>query len=347
MTAKEMVKLDLIDQKILSVLIKNSRISISELAKIIKHHYPTVRNRLNKLVDNGVINNFYPVLQFPGIGIRRYIGVYLCLRNISTEEQSELIKTLMRNPFLIHVYELEEKWNIFLLLATNYIKEARDTLDWVKQKCGKSLVSFMVMPTYTISPLNRKFFLRSEFEINQEKIKTGYNQTINKTPLIHLEKHIDLDETDIKILDFIRLNARTPIDEIAEYAKIDSSLVNYKFKKYIKSNLIKYFSIDVDPEVLGYSQYLLFLNLQGDTKGKELLIEYLKKTKEAYHYFEYLGYYEIVITLCVKSREEMEDVKNDIIKKFNEYIKDNEVLWVKKRYKFDPYPEVKLVYPKK
>ena len=73
----------------------------------------------------------------------------------------------------------------------------------------------------------------------------------------------------------------------------------------------------------------------------------MKKTKEAYHYFEYLGYYEIVITLCVKSREEMEDVKNDIIKKFNEYIKDNEVLWVKKRYKFDPYPEVKLVYPKK
>ncbi|MBS3165682.1 Lrp/AsnC family transcriptional regulator [Candidatus Woesearchaeota archaeon] len=329
--------MDVIDQKILTVLIKNARVSTLELAKIINHNYPTVLNKLNKLIENGVIRTFYPILQFPGIGVRRYMGIYLKLKDISEQEQAKLIKDLAKNPFLIHVYELEGAWNIFLLLTTNYIKEARDTMDLVKQRCGESLVSFILMPTFTISPLNRKFFLEIDFEVKHE----------DKVPLVHLERHVKLDEKDIKILDCLRLNAKIPLDDLAEASGLQSSALIYRLNRYIKLNLIRYFSIDIDPEVLGYSQYLLFLNLQGNTQAKESLIKYLKENvKQAYHYFEYIGHWEIVVTFCVKSRQEMEEIKNEIMNKFREQIKNHEILWVKKRYKFDPYPEVRLVYPK-
>jgi DNA-binding Lrp family transcriptional regulator len=347
MDKKISIKLDEIDQKILSVLIKNARISTIELAKVVKNYYPTVRSHLGKLIDNGVITNFHPILQFPGIGIRRYMGVYLSLKNISTEEQLLLIKEFKKSPFLIHVYELEGTWNVFLLLVTNYIKEARDTLDFVKQKCGEHLSSFIIMPTFTVSPLNRKFFLSKEDTINQEKIKSGYNPLIQKIPLIHLEKHVDLDETDIKILNEIRLNGKASLEDIADKVKIEPAKVDYRIKRYIKTNLIKYFSIDVDPELIGYTQYSLFLNLQGNTKAKEEIANYLKKIPQAYHYIEYIGYWEMVITFCVKKREELNDIKNDIIKNFKDSIKDDEVVWIKKRHKFEPYPLVDFVYPKK
>lgn len=331
------VKLDIIDQKILTVLIKNSRASALEVAKIIKHNYPTVINKINKLIDNGVIRSFYPILQFPGIGIRRYMGVYLKLKDLSELEQNRLISDLAKNPFLIHVYELEGVWNIFLLLTTNYIKEARDTMDFVKQRCKENLVSFILMPTFTISPLNRKFFLDIEFEVKHE----------DKFPLVHLEREVKLDSIDIKILDYLRLNAKAPLEEIARVVKLQSSALIYRLNKYLKINLIRYYSIDIDPEILGYSQYLMFINMQGDTQAKDSLIKYLKENvKQAYHYFEYIGHWELVITFCVKSREEMDKIKNEIMNKFRDEIKANEVVWLKKRHKFEPYPEVKLVYPK-
>ncbi len=344
------VKIDEIDEKILSVLIKNARISDTELSKAVKQYYPTVRNRLSKLVNNGVITNFHPILQIPGIGIRRYMGIYLSLKSISKEEQIKLIKEFCKNPYLIHVYELEEgNWNIFLLLTTNYIKEARDTMDWVKQRCGKYLSSFIIMPTFTISPLNRKFFSTKKYEVPEKTIKSGYNQLIQKMPLVHLETHADLDETDIKILNYIRLNANASLEEISEAVKTDPARVDYKIKKYIKLNLIKYFTIDIDPEILGYSQYQLFLNLQGNTQAKEELIKYLKNIPQAYHFIEYIGYWEMIITLIVKTRKEKDQVEDEIIKHFKdrEYIKDNQAIWIKKRHKFEPYPLVDLVYPKK
>ncbi len=333
----KIVRLDVIDQKILTVLIKNSRVSSLEISKIINHNYPTVINKLNKLVDNGVIRHFYPILQFPGIGIRRYMGIYLKLKDINEIEQIRLIKDLAKNPFIIHVYELEGVWNIFLLLTTNYIKTARDTMDFVKQRCGDNLVSFILMPTFTISPLNRKFFLDINFEVKHE----------DKYPLVHLEREVKLDEKDIKILDFLRLNAKAPLDDIAKEVKLQSSAIIYRLNKYFKLNLIRYYSIDIDPEILGYSQYLMFINMQGNTEAKDSLIKYLKENvKQAYHYFEYIGHWEIVVTFCVKSREEMDKIKHEIMNNFRENIKNHEVVWLKKRHKFEPYPPVSIVYKK-
>ena len=44
-------KLDIIDKKILAVLLKSGRIGMKELAEVINNHYPTVINRVNKLIE--------------------------------------------------------------------------------------------------------------------------------------------------------------------------------------------------------------------------------------------------------------------------------------------------------
>lgn len=91
---------------------------------------------------------------------------------------------------------------------------------------------------------------------------------------------------------------------------------------------------------------MLFLNLGRNTNAKAELVRYLLETKGAYHYFEYLGYWEFVITFSVKSLNEMEDIKDRIITKFSNYVQDHEILWIDKRHKIEPYPDPRLVYPK-
>ena len=162
MPQAKIIKLDVIDQKILAVLIKNGRIAATELAEIINHHYPTVRNRLNKLVENGVIDHFYPTLQLPGIGVRRVYCAYLSIKNLNLEEQDKLIDKLIKNPYILNVLELDGKWSLFIMTGTNFLKETRDVLDFVKQQCGRNITSLIVMPPFTVCHLNRKYFLKTD-----------------------------------------------------------------------------------------------------------------------------------------------------------------------------------------
>jgi len=344
----KVIKLDIIDQKILTVLNKNSRISITELSKFIKHHYPTVRNRINKLEENNVIRHYYPMLQFVGIGIRRTLGIYISVKT-GTLEYENLIKKFISNPYIIQVYELDGRWNIFLLLTTNFVKEARDNMDIIKQLCGKNTQEITAMTPFTISYLTKNFFLSFDFEVPKGKLKTGYTPLAEKAnnPFVHLTGPLKLDNIDFKILNYLKLDANASQEEIGKATGISQPLVNYRLRKYLKNHLITHFGIEVNPEVLGYSLCLLVLNLGGNTKAKEEIVKQLKNDKRAYHYFEYLEYWEMVITFCVKSREEMEEIKKDIIDKYSEHIKDYDVVWVKKRKKIEPYPDIGLVYPKR
>jgi len=72
--------------------------------------------------------------------------------------------------------------------------------------------------------------------------------------------------------------------------------------------------------------------------------EELRNTKEAYHYFEYLNYWEIVVTFCVKNRDEIHRIFSDLQTKYGDIIKDHEILWLIKKHKIDPYPDVEKIY---
>jgi len=263
-------KLDIIDKKILAVLLKSGRIGMKELAEVINNHYPTVINRVNKLIEIGVINKFYPVLQLPGIGIRKWMSLYLILKPMPDEKKNEFVKEFKKNPFLIQIMELEGQYSFTMLLVCNYIKEAYETINYIKQVCGDYLSDLNTKTTFTISNLNRQFFLDEEINLDKKEITTGFQPIINKTKLVHLGTHVKLNDKDIKLLNYLKLNARDTVEEIEEKTRIKRHVINYKIEKYLNDNLITYFTIDINHSKLGYYQYILFLNMKGDVKKKKL-----------------------------------------------------------------------------
>ena len=339
------MKLDVIDKKILAILLNCGRISIKELAETIGNNYPTIIKKVNKLVDTGVIRNFYPVLQLPGIGVRKYMSLYITLKTIPEEKKQLLVKEFVKNPFLIEISELEGKYNFNMLLVCNYIKEAHETINYIQRVCGEYLLELTAMQTYMISPLNRKFFMEEDLEIDYKKIITGYQPLINKTKLVHIGKQVKLNEEDIKLLNYLKLNAGDSFEEIKEKTGINSSVIDYKIQKYIQENLIKYFTIEIDHNKIGYYQYLLFLNMKGNEENKNKLIDDLyKNQKQAYHLFEYLNYWEIVVTYCVKDQSMMDEIIANLKKEYGDI--QHQLLYIKKKYKSEPYPDVDKVYSK-
>ncbi|BAB65150.1 MULTISPECIES: HTH-type transcriptional regulator LysM [Sulfurisphaera] len=58
----------------------------------------------------------------------------------------------------------------------------------------------------------------------------------------------DVDESDLKILEILRKNARTPYTSIAKELKISEAAVRKRIEKLIKMGVIKRFTIDYELE---------------------------------------------------------------------------------------------------
>jgi len=61
-----------------------------------------------------------------------------------------------------------------------------------------------------------------------------------------------MDEIDIKILEILMENARTPFVEIAKKLKVSEATIRKRVKSLEKRGVIKKYTIIVDPEKVGY-----------------------------------------------------------------------------------------------
>jgi len=61
-----------------------------------------------------------------------------------------------------------------------------------------------------------------------------------------------MDEIDMKILDILIENARTPFVEIAKKLKVSEATIRKRVKSLEKRGIIKKYTIVIDPEKVGY-----------------------------------------------------------------------------------------------
>lgn len=103
------MNLDEVDSKILRLLLENSRLSISELAKMLNLSRPTVRERLKRLVERGVIRRFTLELD-PSI----FNGTFL-LCFLNSDNTEEVFEKLKGEKHVLEVFETHGTKNIVCL----------------------------------------------------------------------------------------------------------------------------------------------------------------------------------------------------------------------------------------
>ena len=72
---------DLINEKILRILTSNSRITINELSKQVNLSAPAVRERVNKLEEQGIINDYTIDIDYKKLGFDVEILVEIIIKN--------------------------------------------------------------------------------------------------------------------------------------------------------------------------------------------------------------------------------------------------------------------------
>ncbi len=114
-----------------------------------------------------------------------------------------------------------------------------------------------------------------------------------------------MDETDCKILDILKRNARESFVDVAEALGVAEGTVRNRVKSLVKSGAIKRFTIDYETPVQG------LVILKSELKNNKPLISKLEAFSDKI--FETSGEYDIAVIIDANSIDEL-NKKVDMIR---------------------------------
>jgi len=92
--------IDDIDNKIIKILINNSRISNTKIAKLLNISEASVRKRIKKIIKIGIIKKFTVELNYNLLGYKRvFIGL-----NIDKDKIFNILEKISKNKNIINIY---------------------------------------------------------------------------------------------------------------------------------------------------------------------------------------------------------------------------------------------------
>ena len=122
----EMMSLDDIDQQIIDMLQDDGRRSFSEIADIVKRTEVTIRRRVRRLINEGIIKRFTVVIDPLKIG--RRIQAVLRVKAMM-KEASEIAERVKNFDEINEAYFLDGACGLMLKVTVNDLAELRQFLE--------------------------------------------------------------------------------------------------------------------------------------------------------------------------------------------------------------------------
>lgn len=106
---------DAVDLAILYFLQQNARMALTEIAEAVNVSDNTVRNRIQRLEEAGVIEGYHAAVNYDEAGVQHYF-VFVCTARVSRRES--LVSEARRHPNVVEVVSLMTgKQNVLVFSA--------------------------------------------------------------------------------------------------------------------------------------------------------------------------------------------------------------------------------------
>jgi len=138
----EKVKLDNKDKKILKVLDRNARLSISGISKKTGIPRDSVLYRIKRMQKLKVIRFFHPVLDPNTLGYPVNIFVNFVLQNLTEKNEQEFLSFLNNHPNITYVAKTTGKWDFTISIAAKNLKHFDNIIRGIRIKFPKMIKEY-------------------------------------------------------------------------------------------------------------------------------------------------------------------------------------------------------------
>lgn len=134
--------LDELDLGILKLLQLDARIPFSELARKIGVPEATVRYRVKKLIERGVIRGFYTLLEPMKVGFPFSV---ITLAEVDPEELDNVFGSISKMPEITHVFKLTGKHNIAAIFHARNMEHVSQIDEEIRSEKGVRSVETLLV----------------------------------------------------------------------------------------------------------------------------------------------------------------------------------------------------------
>jgi DNA-binding Lrp family transcriptional regulator len=311
--------LDKKDGEILYELDLNSRQSDSEIAKKVRLNKNTVWYRINRLIENKVINNFVTLVNPVKVGLSVF-KLYLRLQDVADEPFNDIKGHLLKNKKVFCVSKSEGSWDLTAEISSKTPYDFYEFYSDFSKRYGRQILEKQIT-----SQIEIPFFTRGYLPGKKSELKCIWGGQVSE------EK---IDDLDLKILEKLHLNSRVPSTELAKTLKTTPRVISYRINELVKRKIVISFSIEINQKAIDYESYKVALSLKNLTKKREhSFFEFCKSQKNVIYCIKTLGPWELELGLEVKNHNELNKSMNLMRLEFGDIIKSYDPLLITEKYK--------------
>ncbi len=243
-----MDKLDKKNHQILFELDRNSRQSISQLAKKTRLSRDVVNYRITQLEKSGIIQKYITIVDFTKF-FNYITRLYLKLQNTSPEIEQQMVDYFIAQKNNLTVFKTDGHYDLavgflvkdlhqYQLMWENFLVRFKS---YIKEKNFSIFLDFIHYPrNYLVESKLRDFSSLSTGSFSEYKA----------------------DEKDILLLKLIKEDARISLLDLAKKMKMTPTGVKYKLKNLEKNKVIVAYKLLINSSQLGYTYYKIDLDLE-------------------------------------------------------------------------------------
>lgn len=315
----EKIILDTLDRKILYELDKNSRQSFQQLGKKVRLKKETVFQRIKRLQDKGVIEQFQTIVNVFALGLQNY-RLLIKLKKVDESLEEEILNFFSKSKLVGWVVKIEGAWDVGVWYSTKVVSEFNREYVLFKNKYANYIHDEKLSLFTDVTYFSKSYLINEKNSIVKE-IKP-------------INEDIDISEKDYLLLELLAKNSRISIMELTGKVGLSDKTIVKSIKKLEELRIIVGYSIKINLQKIGYQHYKLHFKL--DNLNKDLV-----KSIHSFIFFNpnitYLNNsicgYDLDLDVNVTSREELDELIVSLRRHFKNNIVNLEVLLYKKEYK--------------
>jgi len=322
-----MSKIDVKDRKILYELDVNARQSFSKIAKKVGLSKSSVSYRINRLENEGVIQNYYTFIDGIRLGYV-ILRLYIIYQYTTKEIENEIIEYFLKNKATVAIYSIDGRYDLEIIFWIKDINQFyniwNDTLKRYSDFFQDQVLSFYI-----------KYITFKNSYLIYETKNNFHNQNVD---MMGGGEQVKIDETDYNILKIISSNARMPLSEIAKKIKINPDTICYRLNKLKKNRIIQGFRVNIDYSKLGYQYFKTDIYLKDYIQRKKI-INFIKTNPHLISINETTGVSHLELELHLKSLLHLNEVMNEIQTRFPLAVRNYKYFNFQKIHKYTFFPE--------
>ena len=132
-----------------------------------------------------------------------------------------------------------------------------------------------------------------------------------------MEKNLQIDKMDRKILSIITRNARVPYLEVARECNVSGAAIHQRINRLFQTGILKGSEFKIDPKKLGYKTCAYIGVFLSHASLYDKVIEKIKEIPEIIQCHYTTGTYSLFIKVFTHDNDHLKTILSDRLQKIN------------------------------